>query len=113
MNKQMFSSGHDEWETPQSLFIKLNKEFHFTLDPCASHYNHKCDKYYTINQDGLAQDWSNEIVFCNPPYSAKKQDLWIEKSYNESKKARQQLSCSYRHGQIPKDSMNTYWEKQR
>jgi hypothetical protein len=37
----MFSSKSDEWETPQDLFDKLNEEFHFTLDPCATHENHK------------------------------------------------------------------------
>ena len=30
------------------------------------------------------QDWSNEIVFCNPPYG-KEQKKWIEKCYNENK----------------------------
>lgn len=30
----MFSSGNDEYGTPIDLFKKLDKEFHFTLDPC-------------------------------------------------------------------------------
>ena len=29
------SSKTDNWATPQVFFDKLNKEFHFTLDPCA------------------------------------------------------------------------------
>lgn len=40
----MFSSKSDEWETPQELYDELNKEFHFTLDPCANEQNHKCEK---------------------------------------------------------------------
>ena len=45
MNKElMFSSENDSWETPQDFFDKLNEEFNFTLDPCATHDNHKCDK---------------------------------------------------------------------
>ncbi|BCK01625.1 DNA N-6-adenine-methyltransferase [Anaerocolumna chitinilytica] len=65
----MFSSKTDDWATPQWFFDELNKEFHFTLDPCADDQNHKCDKYYTVDQDGLKQNWSGETVFCNPPYS--------------------------------------------
>lgn len=36
-----------EWETPQHVFDKLNKEFEFTLDVAASDLNHKCEKYFT------------------------------------------------------------------
>lgn len=64
----MFSSKTDEWTTPQDFFDKLNDEFHFTLDACADESNHKCDRYYTAEQDALKQDWSGETVFCNPPY---------------------------------------------
>ena len=37
----MFSSKSDEWETPQDLFDELNKEYDFTLDPCATSENAK------------------------------------------------------------------------
>ena len=53
----LFSSTTDLWATPQAFFDELNAEFHFTLDPCANDDNHKCAKYYTEQQDGLAQDW--------------------------------------------------------
>ena len=68
-----------EWETPQKLFDSLNNEFHFTLDPCATHWNAKCRKYYTIEEDGLQQDWCGETVFCNPPYG-RSMPLWIRKA---------------------------------
>ena len=64
----MFSSKTDMRSTPQAFYDKLNDEFHFTLDPCATDENHKCDKYYTKEQDWLKQSRDNEIVFCNPPY---------------------------------------------
>lgn len=79
----MFSSKTDLWSTPQDLFDKLNDEFHFTLDPCANEENHKCDKYYSKEQDGLIQDWTNETVFCNPPYG-KEIKKWVKKCYEES-----------------------------
>ena len=55
--KVMFSSQTDQWATPQDFFDKLNEEFHFNLDPCADESNHKCDLYYTKEQDGLKQKW--------------------------------------------------------
>ena len=64
----MFSSKTDLRSTPQAFYDKLNEEFKFTLDPCATEENHKCDKYYTKEQDWLKQSRDNEIVFCNPPY---------------------------------------------
>lgn len=84
MNKSLLSTGKNDWETPHDFFEELDKEFHFTLDPCASEQNHKCKKYYTEKENGLLQDWSGEIVYCNPPYSAKEQDAWVRKCYEES-----------------------------
>ena len=77
-----FSSASDKWATPQDLFDKLNAEFHFTLDPCADEFNYKCDKYYTKAQDGLAQAWSGERVFCNPPYG-REIAKWVRKCFDE------------------------------
>jgi site-specific DNA-methyltransferase (adenine-specific) len=85
MNKVLFSSANDVWATPQNLFDELDKEFNFTLDPCALPDNAKCAKYYTPAEDGLAQSWGGEQVFCNPPYGRKIYD-WVRKAYNESKK---------------------------
>ena len=53
MDKVMFSSKTDQWATPQHIFDMLNNEFDFTLDPCADENNHKCDKYFTKNENGL------------------------------------------------------------
>ena len=80
--KLMFSSKSDEWETPPEFYEKLNKRFKFTLDPCATHENHKCDKYYTIEVDGLSKSWANEKVFVNPPYG--NIGKWVKKAYEES-----------------------------
>lgn len=81
----MFSSKTDDWATPQDFFDELNREFGFTLDPCADHFNHKCDTYYTKEQNGLVHDWAGERVFCNPPYG-KEIGKWVQKSLEESRK---------------------------
>lgn len=78
----MFSSKTDQWATPQDFFDKLNKEFGFTLDPCADETNHKCEKYFTEQDNGLLQDWTNETVFCNPPYGRETQH-WVKKCFSE------------------------------
>ena len=57
------SSKTDNWATPQDFFDKLNEEFHFTLDPCANEKNHKCDLFYTKEQDGLTKDWGGARCF--------------------------------------------------
>lgn len=75
-----FSSASIEWETPQGLFDLLDAEFHFTLDPCCTDRNAKCEKHYTLEDDGLAQDWTGEVVFCNPPYG-REMPKWIQKCY--------------------------------
>jgi len=84
--KVHFSSKSNEWTTPQNFYIKLNDEFNFTLDPCCTKESAKCKKYYTIEDDGLSQDWSNERVFMNPPYG-REIGKWIKKAYEESKKS--------------------------
>lgn len=80
-----FSSGSNEWSTPQELFDELNKEFHFTLDPASTDENAKCDKHYTLADDGLTKSWAGETVFCNPPYG-RAMSNWIKKAYEESQK---------------------------
>ena len=81
----MFSSKTDLWATPNDFFDKLNDEFRFTLDPCSTHENAKCYKHFTEEENGLLQDWGNEVVFCNPPYGRQIKD-WVKKSYEESQK---------------------------
>ena len=87
MNNALFSSGKNDWETPIDFFNELNKEFNFTLDVCANETNHKCKRYYTEKEDGLSKSWKGEIVWCNPPYSSKAQNEWVEKCYKESEHA--------------------------
>lgn len=82
----MYSSNRDDWETPQDFFDNLDREFHFTLDPCSDNNNCKCEKHYTIEDDGLSKDWGGETVFCNPPYGRKSTIEWVRKASEEAKK---------------------------
>lgn len=84
MTTGLFSNRTDEWATPRALFRELDQEFGFTLDVCATSENHTCDRYFTAEDDGLAQNWAGERVFCNPPYSHAKE--WVRKCAEEARK---------------------------
>ena len=81
----MMSSEDTTWETPPAFFDKLNEEFNFTLDPCATKKTAKCKKFYTEKDDGLSKDWGGEVVFCNPPYGPVIKH-WVKKCSEEAKK---------------------------
>lgn len=77
ITKGLFTSNTDNWATPQSFFDEVAKEFKFDVDVCADEYNHKVDKYFTKEQDGLSQDWDG-FVWCNPPYG-REIGKWVER----------------------------------
>ena len=54
-------SKSNEWTTPMWLFKELDVKFNFTLDPCCTKESALCDKYYTIEDDGLIQDWGGRL----------------------------------------------------
>ena len=71
INEAMFTSKTNEWATPQAFIDELNKEFNFTLDPCATPQNAKCARYFTKEIDGLSQSWRGEIVFLQSAVRAR------------------------------------------
>ncbi len=75
----MFSNKNNAWCTPRDFFDELNKEFHFTLDPCCMQKSALCTKFYTPKEDGLKQSWDDEIVFVNPPYG-REIGKWVKKA---------------------------------
>ena len=75
-----------EWETPDELFKELDSKYHFTLDACARPENAKCKKFFTVKEDGLAQDWKGHTVFCCPPSGRGNLRRWVQKAAKEAKK---------------------------
>jgi site-specific DNA-methyltransferase (adenine-specific) len=60
MNRVVFSKQKKPvWPTPKAVWEDLNREFNFTLDPCA------VDSFW----DGRLISWEGHRVYCNPPYS--------------------------------------------
>lgn len=113
----MVSSKSNEWATPKRLYKYLNEHFcNFTLDPCSTHENKKCEKHYTIEDDGLTKSWAGERVFVNPPYGGHTRK-WIQKAIDETRKGKCDLVVmlivsstdrSYWHDLICKEA-NEIW----
>lgn len=105
--KACFSSKSNEWATPADLFKALDEEFHFNLDPCCTHENAKCERHFTIAENGLIQDWggqkSSAILHTELTSSTG--------SRNATKRAGSPIlwsSCSFRRGPIRNTFTNTY-----
>jgi phage N-6-adenine-methyltransferase len=72
---------------PQWLFDALDQQVRaltgrgFELDAAASRHNTKCPNYYDEEIDALSRDWSEwDVVYCNPPFSAKLVARFAEKA---------------------------------
>lgn len=93
MNEVHFKSGNKEWETPDSLFKPLEKEFNIVFDVCATHSNTKSRKWFDRKTDALKYSWSvipyvnnkKEALWMNPPYG-RSIDNWVRKAYEEATK---------------------------
>ena len=84
INKALFSSKSDEWETPQELFDELDREFHFNLDLAATKENTKVKLFCSKDNSGLTGIIVGEFnIWCNPPYS--NVSKWCKRCYELSK----------------------------
>lgn len=79
--KVHYSRKNYDWETPPDFFSKLDKEFGFTLDVCATPGNAKCERYFSPEEDGLRHAWTG-VCWMNPPYG-RQIAQWIRKAYEE------------------------------
>ena len=73
INTALYSSRSEEWATPQAFFDKLNAEFHFSLDACATSENTKVPHcFIDPDEDALLTPWfgrtAGNRIWCNPPY---------------------------------------------
>lgn len=105
MDKVIFSSKNNNWETPQGLFNKLNGEFNFVWDLAANKSNAKCEHYFSLLDNALDHDWSNlkGNLFLNPPYG---RDIkyWVMKAAKTKLDKDQKLVLL-----IPARTDTSYW----
>lgn len=82
-NNGRYNGNGRHWATPPEVFDPLHREFNFTLDPCATPETAKCAKFFTEADNGLAQPWTGERVFMNPPYG-REIYAWTKKAREEA-----------------------------
>jgi len=58
----------DLWETKQEFWDKLNKQYDFTFDCCASKENTKCE-FYSSNFEEQSIKHNSICCWMNPPFS--------------------------------------------
>jgi len=98
-----FSSGSCEWPTPACFFAEVSRRFGpFDLDPCATAENAKCPRYFTREDDGLAQVWTGR-VFMNPPYGKTIAD-WMRKAWEASQTTAELVVCL-----VPANTDTAWW----
>lgn len=69
----------DDYQTPRSLYKKLDDEFHFDYDPCPA-----IIKEGMREKDGLGS-WGKRN-YVNPPFSEK--NKWVMKAIEEQRKGK-------------------------
>lgn len=89
MNQVHFSSGKDDWETPDELFTRYDARFHFILDAAANAGNHKCPRWFGPGGEAdsaLDIEWPLEDgnIWMNPPYSRGLQSQFVEKASDQA-----------------------------
>lgn len=80
------NSGNNEWYTPAEYIEAARKTMgNIDLDPASSDIANKtvgASEYYTIETDGLKQNWFGN-VWLNPPYSTDKIGAFVNKLIEE------------------------------
>jgi len=71
----------DDRGTDAAYFATLEERFgKFDLDVAAAPHNTKCERFFTVADDGLSHLWWGS-VWCNPPYSDC--GAWVRKAWSE------------------------------
>ena len=104
--RQLFSSASVEWGTPQAFFDRLDEEFGFGLDACASKENAKCAKYIDQGRDSLSTEWSvgdGLMVWMNPPWG-RQIGLFLRRAYEQSQRHGLTVVCL-----VPASTDTRWW----
>lgn len=99
LNAGVYSSNKQDWETPPE-FVRLIEHkygFRFDLDSCCYPRTAKARRFFTEEDDGLAQDWTKEdgsaaFVWMNPPYG-NALPVWTKKAKKEAQEHGSTVFC--------------------
>jgi phage N-6-adenine-methyltransferase len=76
----------------------------FDLDVCATAENAKCERYFTRDDDGLAQTWTGR-VWMNPPYGRAVPN-WMGKAWESSQTTAEIVVCL-----VPARTDTAWWHE--
>jgi phage N-6-adenine-methyltransferase len=85
----MFSSSRADWETPEWLLRRIEREFgKIGLDIAAGPNNNVAEKFFSVDDDALEpkKRWAAKggtISFLNPPYGRTSTPAWIRRAHDE------------------------------
>lgn len=71
----------DRAVTPEDFAEFSRRWGPFTLDVAAAKHNAKCERFFTMGDNGLSEGWGGERIWCNPPYS--NLGAWLKKAWWE------------------------------
>ena len=85
------SSGSCEWYSPVEILRAARDVMggSFDLDPASSREAQdivQTERFFSVEDDGLAQDWTAQRLWLNPPYSTLKP--WVDKLLSEAEVGR-------------------------
>lgn len=110
LNAALMSSAKHDWGTPQPFFDRLDAEFGFTMDVCATMATSKCgESYYGPDniwhrwRDGLGRPWYSDRCWMNPPYG-REIPKWVAKAAEET-----QNGCPLVVGLPPARTDTRWW----
>lgn len=85
LNGSLYTSNKSDWSTPQTLFDRLDEEFRFDFDVCATRDNAKCCGYFGPDDGALTKSWEGlGTLWMNPPYGRGIRD-WVAKAFEASR----------------------------
>jgi len=91
------TSGAVEYYTPAPIIEAARRTMgSISLDPACCHAANmtvKATRYFTIADNGLAQNWIADTLWMNHPFSRQHNAAWIKKLIHEYKSERTQQAC--------------------
>ena len=103
-------SSSTEWSTPEEFFKRLDDEFVFTVDLCATEENALCDAFVAKEEDCLSVEWdwvaelpTRYTGWMNPPWG-RGIGKFVQRAYEQSKKYGLRVVCL-----LPANTDTKWW----
>ena len=103
-------SSSTEWSTPEEFFKRLDDEFVFTVDLCATEENALCDAFVAKEEDCLSVEWAwvaelptRYTGWMNPPWG-RGIGKFVQRAYEQSKKYGLRVVCL-----LPANTDTKWW----